>query len=92
MKTFKETIDIKKSTGIPSFKDVLESKTQACLSEETVSELQHICEKMCNEMKMVHEDESSRTCEMYTEEAESKIQEIITEIKKQCESYLAALH
>ena len=47
---------------------------------------------MCTEMQAIHADETARTCETYKDEVESKLNEMLTELTKQCESYLAAMH
>jgi hypothetical protein len=96
MQTFKDIIKTPNTTEstnqIPTFKQMQEGVALSCVSEGISKKLSSAYESMCREMKTVHEDTTQRTCETYCQEAEAKLSEMMNELKKQCESYLAALH
>lgn len=60
-----------------------------CMSEKTHNKLNEMYESMCNEMKMVHEDETKMTAENYAKECSEKLMEMMKNMKKACEACMA---
>ena len=97
MQTFKDTIGKAPAMNqdldyLPTFKQMTEGRGTPCLSEKLIAKMESVYKAMTTEMKAVHEDTTKRTCENYCAEAESRLFEMVSELKKQSESYLAALH
>ena len=97
MQTFKDTIgksnpQTANPESVPTFKQMKEGHGIPCMSESLLAKMESAYRTMCAEMKAVHEDETKRTCETYCKEAEGRLYEMVSELKKQSESYLAALH
>ena len=97
MQTFKDLIGKAPAINqdldyLPTFKQMTEGLGTPCMSEGLLAKMESVYKTMCTEMKAVHEDTTKRTCESYCAEAESRLYEMVSELKKQSESYLAALH
>lgn len=82
------------SKGFPSFSQVREGEAPApkCMSESMMEKMHEMYEAMCEEMKACHEDETERTAEGYVKEAYGKMNEMMENMAKECESYLSAMH
>jgi hypothetical protein len=97
MQTFKDVIGKSYDPDVdpdylPTFKQMTEGHGVPCLSEKMIAKMESVFKAMCTEMKAIHEDNTKRTCESYCAEAESRLFEMASNLKKQSESYLAALH
>lgn len=85
MKTMKTFEEFTSESGVTE-------KTMAegsCMSEALKAKCNEVCEAMCEEMKTCHEDETENSAATYESECNEKLNEMMKEIAKTCESYMA---
>lgn len=55
-----------------------------CMSEGMVAQLESMCEAMCSEMKMVHEDSTSNTSHTYHKEVNERLAKMMEMVESAC--------
>lgn len=55
-----------------------------CMSEGMVAQLESMCESMCSEMKMVHEDSTQNTSHTYHREVNERLSKMLKIVESAC--------
>ena len=88
MKTFAEFAQgapEKTSTSFPSFSDVKEGMLETCMTENLKTKITEMMEMCKEEMRVVHEDETTKTAKNWMGEYESYMKDCMEGLQKDCD-------
>lgn len=84
MKTMKTFTEFKGERYLNETNSMAEG---SCMSEMMEKKCNELMEAMCEEMKTCHEDETENSAATYESACKTKLNEMMKEISKACESY-----